>query len=170
MSKAFWAGLRVGWIRASPTLVQRLALARATIDMASPIVEQLIATELLADPDAVLVPRRKSLRDRRDALARALRALLPAWRFVEPGGGLALWVELDAARSSALAAVAAQHGVRLAAGPRFGVDGAFERFLRIPYTLDGPVLEEAVERLAVAWRAVASDRPATGAEQPALVA
>ena len=156
MSKAFWAGLRIGWIRASATLVQRLALARATIDVCSPVIEQLVATELLADPDAVLAPQRAALRARRDALAAALRVELPEWRFGVPAGGLSLWIELDAPRSSALAAVAAQHGVRLAAGPRFGLDGAFERFLRIPYTLTEAQLADAVERVAVAWRSVAS--------------
>ena len=71
-----------------------------------------------------------------------------------PAGGLSLWVELDAPRSTALAAIADRYGLRLAAGPRFGVDGAFERFLRLPYSLPEPVLEEAAARLAVAWRAV----------------
>ena len=170
MSKAYWAGLRIGWIRAAAPLVQRLAQARATIDLSSPVVEQLVATELLADPDAVLLPHRAALRARRDALAAALRTTLPGWSFELPRGGLSLWVELDAPRSSALAAVAIQHGVRLAAGPRFGVDGAFERFLRLPYTLPEPRLAEAVERIALAWHAVAAGTARRAAEPPALVA
>jgi DNA-binding transcriptional MocR family regulator len=172
MSKAFWGGLRIGWIRASPTLVGRLALARATLDLGSPVVEQLVATELLADPEPVLAAQRAVLRARRDALVAAVRATLPAWRFAVPPGGLSLWAQLDAPRSSALAAVADRHGVRVAAGPRFGVDGAFERFMRLPYNLPEAVLADAVERLAVAWRAVAGDdsgRPLDAAE-PALVA
>jgi len=170
MSKAYWAGLRIGWIRAAAPLVQRLAQARATIDLSSPVVEQLVATELLADPDAVLLPHRAALRARRDALGAALRTTLPGWSFELPCGGLSLWVELDAPRSSALAAVAIQHGVRLAAGPRFGVDGAFERFLRLPYTLPEPRLAEAVERIALAWHAVAAGTARRAAEPPALVA
>ena len=170
MSKAFWAGLRIGWIRASATLVQRLALARATIDLCSPVIEQLVATELLADPAAVLVPQRATLRARRDALAAALRSELPEWRFGLPAGGLSLWIELDAPHSSALAAVAGQHGVRVAAGPRFGLDGAFERFLRIPYTLGEAELADAVERLAVAWRSVASDGTRAAPARLTLVA
>ena len=79
--------------------------------------------------------------------------MLPEWRFTRPAGGLSLWVELDAPRSTALAAIADRHGLRLAAGPRFGVDGAFERFLRLPFSLPAPVLEDATARLAVAWRA-----------------
>jgi len=167
MSKAFWAGLRIGWVRASPTLVRRLTLARATVDMASPVVEQLVARELLSDPTAVLEAQRALLRARRDALVAAVRAALPAWTFAVPGGGLSIWARLDAPRSSALAAVADRHGVRIAAGPRFGVDGAFERFARLPYTLPEPQLEAAVQRLAVAWRAVAGDASERAAPDPA---
>jgi DNA-binding transcriptional MocR family regulator len=169
MSKAFWAGLRVGWIRANPTLVQRLALARATIDISSPVIEQLVAAELLADPEPVLDGQRATLRARRDALAAALRSSLERWRFRLPAGGASLWIELDAPHSTALAAVATQHGVRLAAGPRFGVDGAFERFLRLPYTLPQERLAEAVERLAIAWRAVAADGRAESAAGPTVL-
>ena len=170
MSKAFWAGLRIGWIRASPTLVQRLGLARASVDMSSPVVEQLIAAELLADADALLDAHRAALRDRRDVLAAALEAALPEWRFDRPRGGLALWVELDAPRSSALAAVADRHGVRVAAGPRFGIDGAFERFVRVPYALPEAQLATAVERLSVAWRSVADDATAPTMEPFSMVA
>ena len=41
MSKTFWAGLRIGWIRANPALIRRLAVARAALDIASPVLEQL---------------------------------------------------------------------------------------------------------------------------------
>ena len=170
MSKAFWAGLRIGWIRASPTLVQRLGLARASVDMSSPIVEQLVAAELLDDADALLDAHRAALRSRRDVLAAALEAALPEWRFERPRGGLALWVELGAPRSSALAAVADRHGVRVAAGPRFGIDGAFERFVRVPYALPEGQLTTAVERLSVAWRSVAEDGTARPMEPLSMVA
>ncbi|MBI5105744.1 MAG: PLP-dependent aminotransferase family protein [Solirubrobacterales bacterium] len=169
MSKAFWAGLRIGWVRASPTLVQRLAAARATVDLSSPVVEQLVATELLRDAAPVLERQRAAARARRDVLVAALREHLPGWRFAVPDGGLSLWVELDASRSSALAALADRHGVRVAAGPRFGVDGAFERFVRLPFALPEDVLEDAVPRLAAAWRAV-TDGASAGPATPALVA
>ncbi len=169
MSKTFWAGLRIGWVRASPSLVQRLAAARAALDISSPVLEQLIAVELLNGADPVLERQRAGARARRDTFAALLNEHLPAWRFRIPDGGLCLWVELDAPRSTALAAVADRHGIRLAAGPRFGVDGAFERFTRLPYSLPAPVLEDAASRLAVAWRAVTEGASAE-APAPALVA
>ena len=170
MSKTFWAGLRIGWVRASPALVQRLAAARAALDISSPVLEQLIAVELLGGADAVLERQRDGARARRDTFAALLQEHLPAWRFRIPDGGLCLWVELDAPRSTALAAVADRHGIRLAAGPRFGVDGAFERFTRLPYSLPAPVLEDAASRLAVAWRAVTESGVSAAEPAPALVA
>src|SRR4051812_18476748 len=129
-----------------------------------------MAVELLRDADTILARRRAEARARRDAFAAALREALPAWRFALPPGGLCLWVELDAPRSTALAALGDGHGLRLSPGPRFGVDGAFERFLRLPYSLPEPVLLEAASRLAVAWRAVGEGAPRSAAQAPALVA
>jgi DNA-binding transcriptional MocR family regulator len=170
MSKAYWAGMRIGWIRAAPALVRRLSAARAALDICSPVLEQLVAVELLAHADEVLVRQRAAARARRDSFIAALRTQLPEWRVTAPAGGLSLWVELDAPRSTALAAIADRYGLRLAAGPRFGVDGAFERFLRLPFSLPEPVLEDAAARLAVAWRAVTESGPIATGSTPALVA
>jgi hypothetical protein len=40
--------------------------------------------------------------------------------------------------------IAPDFGIRLAAGPRFGIGGAFERYLRVPFTLPPQQLETAV--------------------------
>jgi len=159
MSKPYWGGLRIGWVRAPAPVIARLAALRVAVDMASPVVEQLIATQLLVRAAEVVQARRVILREQRDALAEALRAEVPQWRFSVPGGGLCLWVELDAPVSSALARAAEELGVRIAPGPRFGADGGtFERYLRLPYTLPVPVLVEAVRRLATARQRVESPR------------
>jgi DNA-binding transcriptional MocR family regulator len=150
MSKPFWGGLRVGWVRAEADLVRRLAVVRSATDMASPVLEQLVATRLLELADDVLPARRRDFAARRDVLAAALHRELPDWRFTLPGGGLALWVELDAAVSTALTVVAGRHGIRLAAGPRFGPDGTLERFLRLPFTKPPELLDAAPARLAAA--------------------
>jgi DNA-binding transcriptional MocR family regulator len=99
----------------------------------------------------------------------ALRRELPEWRFAVPRGGMCLWVELDAPVSSALARAAEELGVRVAPGPRFGADGTMERFMRLPFTLPGEELVEAVKRLAVARADL--DRPRrAGWSTPAVVA
>ncbi|NJC83603.1 MocR-like transcription factor YczR [Planosporangium mesophilum] len=169
MSKPYWGGLRIGWVRAATSITARLAAARVAVDMSSPVLEQLVAAHLLGAREQVLAARRAQLTARRDTLVAALRARLPEWRFVVPHGGLSLWVELDAPVSSVLARTVEELGVRVAAGPRFGADGTMERFLRLPYTRPEADLVEAVERLAQARESV--DRvPVRPLRAPAIVA
>jgi DNA-binding transcriptional MocR family regulator len=160
MSKSFWGGLRIGWIRAEPSTLATIAALRPAIDMGTPILEQLAAARLLAVADEVLPERREILRARRALLLSLLRRHLPDWRPGPGDSGLALWVRLPAPMSSALSAAASRLGLDLPPGPRFGVDGTLERFVRIPYTLPEAQLGEAVELLARAWLAV------TGASAP----
>jgi DNA-binding transcriptional MocR family regulator len=148
MSKAYWGGLRIGWVRASAPLVQRLAALRVGVDMASPVLEQLVACHLLRDAETIVAARRAELSLRRDALVAALGEYLPEWRFTVPAGGVMLWAELDGPISSALARAAEDVGVRLAPGPRFGLDGTLERFIRLPFALAADDLREAVRRIA----------------------
>jgi DNA-binding transcriptional MocR family regulator len=155
MSKPYWGGLRIGWVRAAEPIVQRLGAIRVGVDMSGPVLDQLVATELMARSDMIVPARRAQLREQRDALADALGHEFPTWRFTRPAGGVSLWVELDAPMSTALARAAEQFGVRLAPGPMFGVDGTLERFMRLPFTLAPDVVTEAVRRIAKAYGDVA---------------
>ena len=148
MSKAVWGGLRLGWIRAAPRLVRELALNRADLDMSSPVLDQLVAVELLARWDEVLASRRALLSERRDALIAALAEHAPAWTARRPHGGLSLWVRLSAPVATRLAAEAARERVIVSPGPSFSVDGTFEHHLRLPYAAPPEQLEAAVRTLA----------------------
>jgi DNA-binding transcriptional MocR family regulator len=169
MSKPYWGGLRIGWVRAATSVTARLAAARVAVDMSSPVLDQLVGAHLMGMREQVVAARRAELTARRDTLVAALRAHLPEWRFVVPHGGLCLWVELDAPVSSALARGVEELGVRVAPGPRFGVDGTMERFLRLPYTLPEADLVEAVRRLAQA-REDLDRAPVRPLRAPAIVA
>jgi DNA-binding transcriptional MocR family regulator len=149
LSKSAWGGLRIGWVRAAPSLVQRLGAARPSMDIANPLLEQLVAIRLLDGLDAILAERRRRLTRQFDALADALADELPGWTFAPPDGGLCLWAALDRS-STSLVGPAARAGVRIVPGPRFGIDGTLERFLRIPFMLPPAKLREAVARLAQA--------------------
>jgi DNA-binding transcriptional MocR family regulator len=150
LSKSHWAGLRTGWIRASEPLIQRFAAARTTLDLGGPVVEQLAAAHLVNAIAEPLPARLAALRENRDTLLDLVREHLPGWEPERPDGGLSLWCRLPAPISTALAVVAPDVGIRLAAGPRFGVGGAFEQYLRLPFTLPPEQLETAVLALRAA--------------------
>jgi DNA-binding transcriptional MocR family regulator len=121
--------------------------------------------ELLAQSDALLDGRRAALRDRRDLLVGLLLDQLPSWRFEVPAGGLSLWADLGAPVSSALAAISTRHGVRVVPGTAFGVDGSFERNLRLPFTTTADELRRAVTGLAAAWAGLGVTEPAPGPDR-----
>ena len=158
LSKSVWSGLRIGWIRADKALVHRLVQARPAGDLGTPPVEQIIAERVVRNMDLFIQSRRRFLRDQRAALHSALQRHLPGWNLPWPDGGLALWVELDEPRSSALAARARTMGIDLVAGPKFSIDGALERFLRLPFSSSIADLDLGVQLIAATWHQVRSNR------------
>lgn len=150
LSKSHWAGLRTGWIRAGEPLIQRFAASRTTMDLGGPVVEQLAAAHLVNALSEPLPARLAALRDNRDTLLALLADHLPTWQPERPDGGLSVWCRLPVPISTALTVIAPEFGIRLAAGPRFGVGGAFEHYLRVPFTLPPEQLETAVLALRAA--------------------
>jgi DNA-binding transcriptional MocR family regulator len=165
-SKSHWGGLRIGWVRAPMELVDRLVAVRATMDLGAPVFEQLVLAELLADPEPALAQRRRVLAGRRDLLIAALAEHCPQWIVRRPAGGLVTWCELDEPVATRLAVAAESQGLRLVPGARFGVDGGWERWLRVPFTLPPAVLTDAVARLGRVARAVGGRHIADAARVP----
>ncbi len=147
LSKSHWAGLRTGWIRADEDLLGRFIATRTTMDLGGPVVEQLAATGLVRSLEEPLGARLETLRENRAVLLELLAGHLPDWQPERPAGGLTVWCRLPAASSTALTVIAPEFGIRLAAGPRFGAGGAFEQYLRVPFTLPPDQLETAVRAL-----------------------
>ncbi|WP_132148123.1 PLP-dependent aminotransferase family protein [Kribbella antiqua] len=159
VSKSFWGGLRIGWMRVPETLVARVLDARASMDLGAPVLDQLVVAGLLRRRSTILPERRASLALRRDALAEALREHLPSWRFRVPAGGLSLWCELPEPVGSSLVGVAQRNGVLLVAGSRFSPDGGLESFIRLPFTLEPDALRDGVERLAMSYASLTTGPP-----------
>jgi len=150
--KSFWGGLRLGWIRASTRTIASLIQIRDSLDLGSPVLEQLAAIHLFSEAETFLPQRRALLRERRDACAQTIKELYPEWKItVVPQGGLSWWIELPKPLATVFAASAESIGIRIGAGPRFGTDGAFERYLRLPFTLEPAQMRAALERLKPLW-------------------
>ncbi|MFF1879562.1 PLP-dependent aminotransferase family protein [Leifsonia sp. NPDC058230] len=150
-SKSLWGGLRIGWIRAERPLIRKLIAAKPATDLGTPILEQLVVARMLPQMREILEERRVQLRAGRESVRRLLASHFPDWTVPELRGGLAAWVGIGAPVSSALALGARSHNLLIAAGPRFGLDGAFERFLRIPITYSEDETARALAALARTW-------------------
>lgn len=151
VAKTLWGGLRIGWIRADPQTVRRLTQHRSPWELGTPVLDQLTVAQALPDLDAVLADRREQLREGRDTLFGLLADDLPEWELPVVRGGFCAWINLGTEASSALVMAAQRRNLQLTTGPRFGLDGAFERFLRIPFGYEAGVLRAAVPILVDAW-------------------
>jgi len=162
LSKEVWAGLRIGWVRADPAVVARLARWRAATDLGASIQSQVVALRCLEG----LEERTDRLRSELAARAEGLRALLarelPSWSVQPPDGGLSLWCTLPAPLADALAVVAPAHGVSILPGSATSADDVFGDRVRLSFAQRPEVLAEAVRRLASAWDAVATAEPGSG--------
>ncbi|UTX52325.1 MocR-like transcription factor YczR [Leucobacter aridicollis] len=151
LGKTVWGGLRIGWIRATPELIARLETSRRVGDLGTGSWEQLLAELALDRYDEILADRSIELTERHRVLSEQLGAHLPEWTMSPVVGGACTWVDLGGPASTRLSRDAAQLGVWLPPGSRFGSPGVFERFARVPFTAEPAVLTEAVARLRLAW-------------------
>jgi DNA-binding transcriptional MocR family regulator len=162
LSKLFWGGLRIGWIRGSEELLSRITRLKIMADLGGSLVGQLGAVRLLALADRVKQARRREMRERLDRLTRLLARRLPSWTWETPAGGLSLWVKLPRGDANAFAQVALRHGVAVVPGTLASPGGGCADRLRLPFVLDAKPMKEGVERLARAWEAYAGGERARG--------
>jgi DNA-binding transcriptional MocR family regulator len=159
LSKVFWGGLRIGWVRAPRSLATRFARVKATHDLGSSAVSQLLGERLLRlleqDQDrgsGYLTDLCSELRHRYDVLANTLHEHLPSWRWETPSGGLSIWVRLPEANAEAVAQAGLRHGVAVATASALSTSGAHPDRLRLSFSAPPAELEEGVRRLAAAHR------------------
>ncbi|MDM7236794.1 PLP-dependent aminotransferase family protein, partial [Klebsiella grimontii] len=149
--KSFWGGLRIGWIRASSRTIASLVQARDSLDLGSPLLEQLACCWLLENEKGLLPSRRAMLATRRDMCGALMAEYFPHWRFTPPEGGLSFWVELPGMLATLFSVRAESRGIHIGTGTRFGLAGAFDRYLRLPFTLSDEELRSAFTTLQPLW-------------------
>ncbi|MBG0826204.1 PLP-dependent aminotransferase family protein [Planomonospora sp. ID67723] len=110
VSKSLAPGLRLGWVAAPPEIAAAVRLARAELDMGSPVLEQHTLADFVRSGayDRHLRRMRREYRTRRDTLVRALAEHLPQITVHGVSAGLHLLAELPRGWDERAAARAAQ--------------------------------------------------------------
>lgn len=151
LSKLYWGGLRIGWIRGPVPLIRQLTRLKSASDLGCPVMTQAVAVQLLAVIDRARAIRRDQLEKRRDLVLSMLTELLPEWNHRRPAGGLFIWATVPDVDTRYLAQSAIRHGVAVTPGALFSIDDSHDHSLRIPFLLEERHLRLGVERLASAW-------------------
>ncbi|MCG5216780.1 MocR-like pyridoxine biosynthesis transcription factor PdxR [Streptosporangium soli] len=159
VSKPLAPGLRLGWVVAPPKIAELVRLARAELDLGSPVIEQYALAHVIRTGgyDRHLRRMRREYRRRRDAFVGALAGHLPEVTVLGVSAGLHVYLELpdgwdertavEAARTAGIAAEPVAP-MRVAPGPPAMVVG----FSRLP----GHRAESVVGALAAALAGGAS--------------
>lgn len=151
LSKAFWGGLRIGWVRGPERLIEDLGRLKGALDRGTPVLDQMIAIELLDCRQGVATRRKAELQPRLKVLVDSLATELPSWGWQEPAGGTSLLVRLPAGNASDFAEAAYRAGVIVVPGSVFSATRHHDDILRLTFVVEPDQLHEGVQRLATAW-------------------
>ena len=158
-SKVLAPGLRIGWLSATPSIVDQIALIKQRLDPHTQNLVQFAMARLIRDGsfDAHLKTLRVEHARRSAQMVNALQRHVPAatLRFARPHGGLYLWGRMGHglnARAALQQALA--HGVAFVPGDAFYADPAGQSELRLCFSSVLPTsIDRAVQKLAESLRA-----------------
>lgn len=151
LHKILAPGMRLGWMNAG-RWHSRVEMLKYVQSRNNEELAQLAAADFMASSayDRHLRRLRNSLKSQREQTAEAIAAYFPSGtRLTEPAGGLALWVELPAGRSSKVVFDAAlAKGIFIAPGLMFSNSNRFDGFIRLncgaPFTQE---IDQALREL-----------------------
>lgn len=156
LSKLYWGGLRLGYVRVPDSLALRFARINATHDLGTSAVSQLFAERLLKSrpPREMTALRVAELQTHYEVMAAALNARLPAWTWHPPAGGLSMWVDIKVA-AERFGREALRNGVAVATPRDLAASDTFPNHVRLSFARHPDELVIGVDRLATAWHACA---------------
>lgn len=156
LSKTAWAALRIGWLRATGVVGERIAGVRLATDLGPSVPSQLLALQLLPHLPAMAEGRRRELQAATAHAARRIHEELPAWVLEPPEGSSALWPRLPVADATPFVALARRHGVHVTPGSAHVLDDAPDPHLRLCVDRPQTHVDEGLDRLVAAWHDAAS--------------
>lgn len=159
LSKVLAPALRIGYLVAARTVVDRVIALRAYLDRQGDQVGEAAVAELMADGELQrhIWRTRRIYQHRRDLCAEVLQATLGnVLNFVRPPGGMALWAKVfDGTDVTAWLQAAQSQGVAFQTGGQAAFAGDDSPFARFGYAcLNDDEIREAVRRLARAHSAL----------------
>lgn len=164
-SKVMAPGLRLGWLSATPSIIEQMALIKQRLDPHTQNLVQFAVARLILDGsfDRHLETLRGAHATRCGQMMSAIQRHVPPGllRFARPQGGLYLWCRLAAGASArTVLEQATANGVAFVPGHAFYADPAGESELRLCFSSVLPAeIEHAVKKLAVSLRgAIAAPR------------
>ncbi len=156
-SKVFCPGLRIGWVIAEPTLLEKYVLSKQGADLHTSTLAQLEIAMFIKRHglDAGIARIRTTYRERRDVMLATMdEEFPPGVRYTRPGGGLFIWVELPPhINGSDLLQECLAENVAFVPGGPFFPNGGHENTMRLNFSaMPPPRIAAGIRRLAQVLR------------------
>ncbi|KON30631.1 aminotransferase [miscellaneous Crenarchaeota group-15 archaeon DG-45] len=155
-SKILSPGLRLGWIAADEGFIEKLVMAKQSMDLCTSPLVQYIAYGALRDGviRRKLPESRELYRRKRDRMLAALERHMPeGCRWTRPIGGLFIfaWAPEGVDTGEMIMDSVRKHGVAYVPGRGFYVDGSGANTMRLNFTYPSmEQIDEGIERLGEA--------------------
>lgn len=168
-SKTLSPGLRIGWVCAARSVIDKMVLLKQAGDLHTPTLNQIAVAEVVTDGfDDHVDTLRNAYRVKRDRMLAALERHMPdGVDWTRPEGGMFVWMTLPKGLDAAELLAEALRSVRVAfvPGAAFYADGSGRNTLRLNFSSPGPEqIEEGITRLGQVLRAAMA--AANGVSQP----
>ncbi|WP_103108404.1 aminotransferase-like domain-containing protein [Brevibacillus reuszeri] len=154
-SKTIAPGIRIGWLTGPKEIIRMIALAKQSSDLHSSSIDQRALCYFLQDfPMQQHLHRlRREYKQRLDIMQDYLKGSSPnLFHWVEPKGGMFLWVSINEAIDTAeLLKVAVDEGVAFVPGAPFFAGHPKTNTLRLNFTHSSPeVIGKGMSRMMIA--------------------
>ncbi len=156
-SKILAPGLRLGFMCAPRSIIQKMVIAKQVSDVHTPMLPQLLATEYMKryDLDALILKMRENYAHKCKTMLDAMEQYFPSdVIYTRPGGGLFIWCDLGHGLDTfALSKKAIEQKVVYVPGNTFMVDmDQPTSTLRLNYsTMSDEKIVEGIRRLGVVF-------------------
>ena len=159
-SKILFPGMRLGWALGPREIIDKMELAKQSMDLCSPSFPQSIVLRYMER--GLLEPQIQRIisiyRKKRDTMLKALEAYMPkvpGMHWTHPEGGLFLWVTLpESIDTEEMFTEAVERNVAYVVGKAFCADGGGENSMRLNFSFPTEEeISEGIRRLAEAVKA-----------------
>ncbi|TIX87320.1 PLP-dependent aminotransferase family protein [Rhizobium sp. P44RR-XXIV] len=148
LSKLFWGGLRIGWIRSAPSVIKRLASFKAVDDLGCSMFDQHIAVGLLENIAEARIYRHQEvaghLKIAEDFIAERAQG---RWHWARPAAGTAIWIHMPGVDTVALCQEAQRHRLFLSPGSGYSAHENFGDFIRLPFVRPPATMQFAIDTI-----------------------
>ncbi|WP_421577430.1 PLP-dependent aminotransferase family protein [Shinella sp. M31] len=148
LSKLFWGGIRIGWIRAAPPVISRLASFKAVNDLGCSMFDQHLAIGLLENIRDARAYRHEEVASHLDIAENLIgQRAAGRWQWTRPSGGTAIWIRMPGIDTVALCQEAQRRRLFLSAGPGYSARENFSDVIRLPFVRPLETMKFAIDTI-----------------------